>query len=94
MGRLSNRSLRRGGSADRRAPGRISRSSWLYIQSGARQGVAVHLGPVESVHCEGNTGHAGGFWFESAGAACTANPLCEAAAALAPTYCDPKEAPC
>jgi hypothetical protein len=25
---------------------------------------------------------------------CTANPLCEAAAALAPTDCDPKEASC
>jgi hypothetical protein len=33
------------------APGGISSSPWLYIQSGALQGVTVHLGP-ESVHCD------------------------------------------
>jgi hypothetical protein len=35
---------------DREAPGSNSSSPWLYIQSEARQGVAAHLGPVESVH--------------------------------------------
>jgi hypothetical protein len=28
----------------------VSSSPWLYIQSEALQGVAAHLGPVESVH--------------------------------------------
>ena len=32
------------------ALGGISSSPWLYIQSGALQGVAVYLGPAESVH--------------------------------------------
>jgi len=37
-----NRSLRWGDSADRRAPGGISSSSWLYIQSEALQDFAFH----------------------------------------------------
>jgi hypothetical protein len=41
---------RSGDSADRRAPVGILSSPWLYIQSEALQGVAAHLGPVESVH--------------------------------------------
>jgi hypothetical protein len=36
--------------SNRLSPGGLDSSPWLYIQSGALQGVAAHLGPVESVH--------------------------------------------
>jgi len=38
------------GDSNRLSPSGLGSSPWLYIQSGALQGVTVHLGPAEFVH--------------------------------------------